>query len=452
MTGSSSGPPGTKWRKRANRVTLVKAVCRLRIPQAFEDVMSDGIEASKVAQTRDIAVVGSGPAGLAAALALAQVGADVALIGPSPIKTSAGPIETRTAALLTSSVDLLKALNVWQALSPQAAPLKSIHIIDASRSLLRAPDIEFKASELGLEAFGYNIANTALVEGLYARAQNVLPAVIAASVTHIALNASEAVLTLSNGALLPARLVAGADGRRSICRESAKITVTERRYDQAAIATSFRHTLPHDGISTELHKEQGSVTTVPLPDPRASSLIWVGPLAEIMPLMRLDEAHFEDALAERLGGLLGSLSEVGARAHFPVAGQSADTVARNRTALVGDAAHILPPIGAQGLNLGFRDAASLADCVAEALRQGGDSGGEDVLAAYRRARRLDVLTRTVGVDLLSRSLLTSLIPLQAARGIVSHGLNALPPLRRMVMRLGLASPTELPTLMRPAPS
>ena len=118
-------------------------------------------------------------------------------------------------------------------------------------------------------------------------------------------------------------------------------------------------------------------------------------------------------------------------------------------ALIGEAAQILPPIGAQGLNLGFRDAASLADCVAASLRGDGDPGSDDVLAAYRRARQLDIMTRTVGVDLLSRSLLTTLIPVQAARGIVSHGLNALPPLRRMVMRLGLTPATELPTLMRP---
>jgi len=376
---------------------------------------------------RDVAVVGAGPAGLAAALALAHVGADVALIGPAPPKTSARSLETRSAALLTSSVDLLKALNVWAALSPHAAPLAAIRIIDASRSLFRAPDIEFKASELGLPAFGYNIANTVLAEALYARAQAVLPAVAAASVSGIAL-----------------------DGRRSICRRSAGIEVTERRYDQAAIATSFRHTLPHGNVSTELHQEEGSVTTVPLPDPNASSLIWVGPLPEITGLMRRDEEGFGDALSERLSGLLGAISDIGARAEFPVAGLTANRLAAKRTVLVGEAAHILPPIGAQGLNLGFRDVASLADCVAEALREGRDPGAEDVLDAYARARRLDVMTRTLGVDLLSRSLLTSLPPLQAARGIVLHGLKALPPLRRAIMRLGLTPPTELPTLMRKA--
>jgi len=412
--------------------------------------MSSAIDVTRAEHVHDVAVVGAGPAGLAAALALAHVGADVALIGPAPPKTSARSLETRTAALLTSSVDLLKALNLWQTLAPHAASLTAIRIIDASRSLFRAPDIEFKASELGLPAFGYNIANTVLAEALYARAQAVLPAVIATNVTGIALDGNKAVLTLSEGAQLSARLVAGADGRRSICRRSAGIDVTERRYDQAAIATSFRHTLPHGNVSTELHTEEGSVTTVPLPDPNASSLIWVGPLPEIMGLMQRDDEGFGDALSERLSGLLGAVSDVGARAEFPVAGLTANRLAAKRTVLLGEAAHILPPIGAQGLNLGFRDAAALADCIADALREARDPGGEDVLDAYARARRLDVMTRTLGIDLLSRSLLSSLPPLQAARGIVLHGLKALPPLRRAVMRLGLTPPTELPTLMRPA--
>jgi 2-octaprenyl-6-methoxyphenol hydroxylase len=397
----------------------------------------------------DVAVVGTGPSGIAAALALAHVGANVVLIGPPPPRASAQSRETRTAALLVSSVDLLKALRVWPALAPHAAPLEAIRIIDASRSLFRAPNIEFKASELGLEAFGYNIANTTLVETLYARAQEILPSVIPGNVTEIALDGNTAVLAVSEGPRLSARLVAGADGRRSICRTSAGIEVTERRYDQAAIATSFRHTLPHENVSTELHKEDGSLTTVPLPDAQASSLIWVGTLSEIRGLMQLDEAGFGAALSERLGGLLGAISELGARAEFPVTGLTANRLAARRTVLVGEAAHILPPIGAQGLNLGLRDAAALADCVADTLRQGGDPGAEAALEAYVRARRLDVMSRTLGVDLLSRSLLTSLPPLQAARGIVLHGLNSLPPLRRAVMRLGLAPPTELPTLMRP---
>ncbi len=397
----------------------------------------------------DAAVVGTGPSGLVAAIALEKVGASVVALGPAPKNPASGPVETRTAALLASSVDLLRALKVWNRLQSQAAPLKAIRIIDASRSLFRAPDIEFKASELGLEAFGYNIPNTALVAALYASAREVLPSVIPASVKAIATDRNNARLILSDGAQVAARLVVGTDGRNSICRKSASIGMSERQYDQAAIASSFKHGLSHRFVSTELHKENGSVTTVPLPDPRASSLIWVGSRSEIAALMQLEPERFEEELGARLGGLLGSISGLAARAEFPVAGLSADNLAANRTALVGEAAHVLPPIGAQGLNLGFRDAAALADCVGAALRRGGDTGGEEVLASYRRARQLDIMTRTLGVDLLSRSLLSPFLPIQAARGLLSHGLKALPPLRRMVMRLGLTPPSELPTLMRP---
>ena len=309
---------------------------------------------------------------------------------------------------------------------------------------MRAPDIEFKASELGLEAFGYNIANTILVEALYARAQEILPAVMRGERHGDRLStATRPSSRLSEGSQLAARLVAGADGRHSICRTSAGIGVTERRYDKSAIATSFRHTLPHRNVSTELHQERGSVTTVPLPDPHASSLIWVGSLAEIAALMRRDEAGFGDALAERLDGLLGAISDIGARAEFPVAGLIADRLAAKRTvAARRGGAHSAADRRARAQSrLARRGCARRlrGRCAAQAPR----SRRRGYARGLSEARRLDVMTRTVGVDLLSRALLTSLPPLQAARGIVLHGLNALAPLRRAVMRLGLAPPTEL---------
>jgi 2-octaprenyl-6-methoxyphenol hydroxylase len=165
--------------------------------------------------------------------------------------------------------------------------------------------------------------------------------------------------------------------------------------------------------------------------------------------MRLEATGFEHGLQLRLDGVLGQVREVGARAHFPIVRRAAESLVGRRTALVGEAAHILPPIGAQGLNLGLRDAATLADCVSAARKRGGDPGSDDVLNAYDRARKLDVLTRTYGIDLLSRSVLSGFLPLHAARGIVSYGLNVLPPLRRLVMRIGMMPPTELPSLMRP---
>jgi len=397
----------------------------------------------------DIAVVGTGPTGLATALALAHGGSCIALIGPAPLPHRKQPLDTRTAALFESSVDMLKALGVWEVTLPHAAPLKAIRIIDASASLFRAPDVEFRASELDLDAFGYNIANSVLVEVLYAKAAHSVAALYPANVERVELTPSHARLSVAQGAQICARLVAGADGRNSICRRAARIAASEQAYGQAAIATSFTHRAPHRGVSIELHRQGGSVTTVPLTDPAGSSVIWIDDTKEIQALMQLDAEGFMAALQDRLEGFLGQVEETGARAQFPIARLAAETLAGHRTALVGEAAHVLPPIGAQGLNLGLRDAATLADCVGEARKHGGDPGSDDVLSTYDRARKVDVLTRTYGIDLLSRSLLSGFLPLQAARGIVSHGLNALPPLRRLVMRIGMMPPTELPSLMRP---
>src|SRR5262249_41593309 len=153
--------------------------------------------------------------------------------------------------------------------------------------------------------------------------------------------------------------------------------------------------------------------------------------------------------ARRLGGVLGEIKDVGRRAAFPVAGLTADSMVGQRTALVGEAAHVLPPIGAQGLNLGFRDAAALADCVVDAQKARRDPGGDETLKAYADPRNLDVLSRTIGVDVLTRPLLTDFMPLNLARSLAVRGLAALPPLRRFVMQVGMEPPTALPRLMRP---
>lgn len=400
----------------------------------------------------DAVVVGAGPAGIATALALHHVGATVALAGPPPDKVAVSRVETRTAALLTSSVDFLKRLGVWEPLAPHAATLAAIRIVDSSKSLLRAPDITFEARELGLETFGYNIANTALTQALYARAQDVLPHLSVEAIQDIEIGDAEAVLRLADGTCLATRLVAGADGRNSLCRKAAKIETRVQHYDQSAIASSFRHTIPHRGMATELHRENGSVTNIPTPDPLASNLVLIGGTAEVAALMDLDDAGFAAHLQDRFDESLGVISEAGPRASFPVSGLTAKQLAANRTALIGEAAHIMAPIGAQGLNLGLRDAAALADCVADSVLHGRDPGGLHVMAQHARARQLDVLSRTIGVDLLDRSLLTSIVPIQLARGAVVAGLNRLAPLKRLVMQAGLSPPVSLPRLMRPVES
>ena len=254
-------------------------------------------------------------------------------------------------------------------------------------------------------------------------------------------------LTLAGGRRIAARLVIAADGRNSICRQAAGIAARTWTYRQSAIATRFVHSRPHDGISTEFHRHAGPLTTVPLPG-LASSLVWVDRPAIAAHLAGLDDAAFRATLEARLYGLLGSIGEIGARQTFPLSGLIAERLAKNRVALVGEAAHVLPPIGAQGLNLGLADAATLADIVADA-RSKGDAGSAAALDAYHQARTRDVAARSLAVDALNRTLTSNLLPIDLARGFGLHVLGAFPPLRRALVRRGLEPAGPRPRLMQP---
>ncbi|WBT37055.1 UbiH/UbiF family hydroxylase [Hyphomicrobium sp. DMF-1] len=396
------------------------------------------------------AVVGGGPAGIATALSLGRAGADVVLAAP-PHRTEGQAPDNRTAALFAGSIELLKNVGAWETIAPQSAPITGIRIIDDTGALLRAPEVVFTASEVGLDVFGWNVPNGALVSGLLAAA--------AQPGSRVALHATQGVATVTPGAEtislttregdeFDAALVAGADGRNSLCRTAAGIETRTWRYEQAAIATSFHHTRPHRSISTEFHRPAGPFTTVPLPGLR-SSLVWVERPDEAQRLAALSEADFRAILEERLQGLLGTVGEIGPRAVFPLSGLTAKRFGLNRVALVGEAGHVIPPIGAQGLNLGFRDAATLADCVADALAQGRDPGGAATLDAYSARRKPDVSSRITTIDVLNRSLISDLVPVHLARGLGIVALKALGPLRRFAIREGLQPSRELPALLLP---
>ncbi len=396
----------------------------------------------------DVAVVGAGPAGLSAALALAGVGAKTLCAGP-PFNPDPARPDTRTTALLAGSVRLLENIGVWPNCASAAAPLEAIRIIDDTGALLRAPEVAFQAAELGLEAFGYNIPNAALVAAMEARAHDLanLSYVRTSGIERVEPEADTVRLSPAEGGAIETRLVAGADGRRSICRQAAGIGTRSWTYDQAAIACNFDHDRPHAGTSNEFHHAAGPFTTVPLPG-RSSSLVWVDRPAEIERLMALDDEAIARAIERNLHGLLGPVNHVGPRAAFPLSGLSATKLAANRIALIGEAGHVIPPIGAQGLNLGFRDAATLAENVASALAEGADPGSDKLMWAYNRARSRDVTSRTYAVDILNRSLLSDVLPVRLARGLGLHLLKSIAPLRQFVMRQGLAPTADMPGLMR----
>ena len=409
-------------------------------------------------QDARVAVVGGGPVGLAAALALGRLGVSVTHIAPPhrpPHRPAHRPAEaggdTRTAALFGGSIELLVNLGVWPACRAQSEPITAIRIIDDTGGLLRAPEVVFTAREIGLDAFGYNVPNqtltSALAEEIRKHAGNV-EIRDTSGVAHIDIGPKSARLTLDDGSSFEATLVVGADGRNSISRQSAGIETKAWSYPQAALVCSFMHQRPHGGISTELHRPAGPFTVVPLPGSR-SSLVWVETPEEAGRLATLPESDFRTALEAGLQGLLGAVGEIGPRACFPLSGLSADVAAHNRVALAGEAAHVIPPIGAQGLNLGMRDVATLADCVVGSIAAGNDIGGAAALESYALARQADITARVWGIDLLNRSLIAGMLPAHLARGFGLHALAAFGPLRRWVVKEGLQPSYALPVLMQP---
>jgi 2-octaprenyl-6-methoxyphenol hydroxylase len=390
----------------------------------------------------EVAIVGGGPAGLTAAIALASAGIDTALIARP------ATADHRTTALLAGSVTALDTLGIWDGCAANAAPLRIMRIVDATSRLVRAPEVRFAAADIGLEAFGHNIENRHLHAALGARAK-AHPSLSFIEDDAEAVDSDGTAISVAtrNGTRVTARLVIGADGRRSLCRTAAGVESDSRTYPQTALTFNLNHTRPHDGISTEFHTEGGPFTLVPLPGER-SSLVCVVEHTEAEQLAVLDDAALNAEIERRSHSILGRIAVEPGRGRFPLAVETVRSFGQNRIALIGEAAHLIPPIGAQGLNLGLRDAATIAEAVVEARRDGGDVGAPDVLTRYDALRRADVKSRTVAVDLLNRSLLSDFIPVQGARGLGLYLIDRIAPLRRAVLREGVAPTASQPRLMR----
>ncbi len=392
-----------------------------------------------------VVVVGGGPAGLAAASLLAQAGVNTACLTGRPSPARPDP---RTVALMLPSMRLLKHLGVWPgALQDKAAPLRKLRLVDDTGSLVAADPVTFSAIEIGEDAFGWNIPVALLTEALEQRARAAGAILIPEQAIAAHRVSAQVSVTTRAEQILKAGLVIAADGARSAIRRTIGISTLDWSYEQTAIAASFGHSSPHDGVSIEFHKAAGPLTTVPMPGKR-SSLVWMETPDRAETLMSLSNAEFAKQLQRETHGDLGLIDEIGPRRAFPMRGLTASTFAAHRVMLVGEAAHVVPPIGAQGLNMSLRDAALASQLITDAFDFGEDPGIDKVLSDYDTARRRDVLPRQAAIHTLNSSLLAGLAPFHALRAIGLTAISQVAPLRSRIIKEGLAPSSGLPRLMR----
>ncbi|HUQ35368.1 MAG TPA: FAD-dependent monooxygenase [Aestuariivirga sp.] len=385
-----------------------------------------------------VIVAGAGPAGLAAAALLAKEGIATALVAPAAAE------DPRTVALMQPSIQLLRYLDIWPgSLEARTAPLRKLRIIDDTGSLLAAPNLEFESQELNLEAFGWNIPLGLLLPALRQRAADLGVTFVEATATGAKVDGDAIHIALSNTSEISASLCLAADGANSAMRKAVSIATNTWSYDQTAIATSFAHSMGHDNVSTEYHKSAGPFTIVPLPENR-SSLVWMERPARADELMAMSDRELAAEIQIETHGELGLISNLGPRKSFPMKGLTARQFARDRVLLIGEAAHVVPPIGAQGLNMSLRDAALAVDLILASK----DAVSDSLMAQYNSVRRAEVIPRQQLIDFMNKSLLLGLLPLEGARALSLSALHYLRPLKRLIMEHGLQSKNNLPYAMR----
>ncbi len=400
-------------------------------------------------QDIDIFVSGGGVAGLAATIAFAQAGFRTLCADPAPPVTErdAEGADLRTTAFLQPSQEFLERIGVWDRLAPHAMPLQVMRIVDAGGEVAE-PRVahDFDAADISEKPFGWNLPNWLLRREMVAEIAT-LPAAEfrpGTGTAHVLARANEARVTLTDGTRLRAKLVVAADGRNSPVREAAGIGVRTLRYGQKALAFAVTHPIPHENVSTEVHRSGGPFTLVPLPDwtgedgiaRPSSAIVWMERGQEVRRLLSLDIPAFEAEMTERSAHLFGPLKLVSRRNVWPIVSQVADRMETGRIALVAEAAHVLPPIGAQGLNMSLADIRTLLDL---AEPHSDDPGARQLLRRYARARHAEVTARVMGVDALNRA---SMVGGQQLRDMRMRALDAIyrvRPVRRVLMQAGLGA-------------
>jgi 2-octaprenyl-6-methoxyphenol hydroxylase len=391
--------------------------------------------------TADVAVLGGGPVGAICALLMAQNSV-------SPILIHAGSINRpgRTIALMQPSITLLRQLGLWESLSAKATPLRAIRLVDDTRQLLRPPVVVFDANEIGLGEFGFNIANDDLQilldKTLHERGVQVIKGLGKSALYH------NSYVQLDGDAFsVQARVVIAASRQCSFLHELGGFQIKKGDYPQVAITALLSHEAEHHHISTEFHTRNGPLTFVPMKE-NTSSLVCVTSPQDSTYLMSLSKIQFCNELRQRSHSLLGAFTLLSEPSAWPLQSMLAHTFAQRRMILTGEAAHILPPIGAQGLNLGLRDAYECASLITTAIKENKDPGELSLLSTYNHLRMSDIELRGFAINQFNRSLLSTFLPVHFLRGLGLVLAQKSRFLRRKIMQAGIG---ELTTVNKPKP-
>jgi 2-octaprenyl-6-methoxyphenol hydroxylase len=394
----------------------------------------------------DILVAGAGPAGLAFAAAVKQGlgrGVSVAVVGP---RSGQGDSRLRTVALAAGPRHLLERVGAWEALEPLAQPIERMTIYDgAVGDAVRLEHLTFEARHD--EPLAHMAFNDDVVAALAGAAAALGVEMIEGAIAGFAPGPNAAAIVLESGAALRARLVVAADGARSKLRGLADIPTVGWDAGQSGLVATVAHERDHKGRAEQHFLPTGPFAILPMRG-RRSSIVWSESRDDAKALLALDADDFLRQLERRFTPKLGAIRVESRVEAFPLGFRFARRFVGDRIALIGDAAHSVHPLAGQGLNLGLRDVAALAEIVAEHMRLGLDPGAAAALEAYQRARRFDVVSSSLGMDALNRMFSNDLAPLRFARDLGLRVVDRLPPLKNFFMAEAAGAGAHVPRLLR----
>jgi 2-octaprenyl-6-methoxyphenol hydroxylase len=394
----------------------------------------------------DLVIVGAGPVGGSLALAFARYakGARIALVDRRPLEV---PRDSRATAIAAGGRRLFEALGLWPALAAAAEPVNRLAITDSGLGDIARPlFLDFSGDVAPGEPFAHMVPNPTLAGAMLEALTPTVDIIAPATITGWDGTGPRASLTLEGGDVLEAPLIVAADGAASALRTMAGIATIGHDYDQSGIATTISHALPHDGVAYEHFRPAGPFASLPLPGNR-SSLVWTESRQEAARLAAMTPEDLAPIIEAVMGSTLGAVEIVAPVMAFPLRLQVAQNFVGPRLALVGDAAHVIHPIAGQGLNLGLKDVAALAEVVIEAMRLGLDHGSDDVLARYQRWRRFDTATLVAVTDGMNRLFSNDLAPVRAIRDLGLGLVDRAGPLKDAMIRAAAGLDANGPRLL-----